>query len=131
MPGRVSVRSSRPAATSKSKSRTTTAHDDVPDEGPSTTLRDNVCAIFTDVQRSNTGHRKLIIALRKIQEWCCYEPASGRSLSASEDYDENDFNTEFSRCILRILPVRKSEPAGDRIVKFLGQYLRHATEQGM
>lgn len=129
MPGRVSVRAAR-SATTRAKPRNTEASEEVPDEGPVTSLRQNICDIFGDVQRSNTGHRKLIITLRKLQEWCCYEPVSGRSSTANEDYDENDFNAEMCRCMLRVLSIRKSEPAGDRVVKFTGAFLRHATESG-
>lgn len=130
MPGRISVRAGQ-SSTSRTKSRHTDSTDEVPDEGPLSSLRQNICAIFGDVQKSNTGHRKLIISLRKLQEWCCYEPVTGRTSPSDQDYDENDFNTEYCRCILRILSVRKSEPAGDRIVKFTGAFLRHATELGI
>lgn len=48
----------------------------------------------------------------------------------TEDFDENDFNAEMVRCLLRVLPVKKSEPVGDRIVRFVGLFLKHATELG-
>ena len=130
MPGRVSVRSSRSSATSK-KTRNSASEDGVPDEGPSTTLRERVCLVFTEVQKSNTGHRKLIVALRKVQEACCYEPAdSGKYGQVEEEFDENDFNIEVTRCLLRVLPVKKSEPIGDRIVRFTGVFLKHVTGLG-
>ena len=128
MPTRVSARSSRSSGP-KSK-RSSAAEDDIPDKGPTTSLRDKTYIIFNEVQKSNTGHRKLVVGLRKIQEACCYEPTNSKKQAQVEDFDENDFNTEVLRCVLRVLPVKKSEPVGDRIVRFIGLYLKHATELG-
>lgn len=47
------------------------------------------------------------------------------------DYDENDFNGEVARCIVRLLPVKKTENAADKIIKFFGLFLRHASEKGV
>jgi len=71
----------------------------------------------------------LVINLRKIQEACCYEPTS-RKGRQDDQFDEDDFNNETVRCVLRILPIRKSETVGDRIVRFLGVFLRVASEKG-
>ncbi|KAH0165821.1 ARM repeat-containing protein, partial [Aureobasidium melanogenum] len=136
MPGRVAGSSTK-GATAASKPRTSrTARaaasspaTNVPDEGPTTKLRNHVAAVFADAQKSNTGHRKLVINLRKIQEACCYEPLSSKKNHAEYDFDEDDFNTEVVRCVLRVLPIKKSETVGDRIVKFLGIFLRVASEK--
>lgn len=91
-------------------------------------MRLSVCAIFSDAQKTTTGHRKLAVSLRKIQEACCYEPAKPKKHASHEDdFDENDFGTEVGRCVVRVLSVKKSEGAGDKIVKFLGLFLKHAT----
>lgn len=37
---------------------------------------------------------------------------------------------EIARCVIRLVGVKKSEGVGDRIVRFLGLFLRHATEKG-
>lgn len=74
--------------------------------------------------------------LRKIQEACCFEPPEtgnkrghkGRE-EMEEDFDEEDFNNEMGRCVLRLLNVKKSEPAGDRVIRFLGLFLKHASEK--
>lgn len=47
-----------------------------------------------------------------------------------EDWGEEDLNREISRCIIRLMGVRKSEIVGDRIVRFWGMFLRHASELG-
>ena len=78
-----------------------------------------------------------MVNLRKIQETCCFEPPdSGKKggkksqTEVHEDFDEEEFNAEVVRCVLRILGVKKSEPVGDRVIRFLGLFLKHASEKG-
>ncbi|KAL4747323.1 hypothetical protein BDW72DRAFT_16645 [Aspergillus terricola var. indicus] len=102
------------------------------------TLRRDVCAIFADAQRSTTGHRKLVVRLRKIQEVCCGIPQKNskkdssseeRLIPGEETIPEKEFNVEVGRCVLRILSIKKTEPVGDRILRFLGNFLTHASEK--
>lgn len=81
--------------------------------------------VFRDAQRTTAAHRKLAVTLRKIQEACCYEPTGSKKTAAS-DFDEEDFNTEVGRCTLRIMPVKKTESAGEKVVKFIAFFLQHA-----
>ncbi|KAL1297786.1 hypothetical protein AAFC00_006322 [Neodothiora populina] len=131
MPARVAGPSSRGAASARksAKQRTASPTSNIPDEGPATLLRNHIQAIFVDAQRSNAAHRKLVINLRKIQEACCYEPLPGKKSHVEYDFDEDDFNAEIIRCLLRVLVIKKSETVGDRIVKFLGVFLRVASEK--
>lgn len=141
MPARVANPSSRAGSavatktstTSRSrgtKQRTASSASNIPHEGPDTLLRNHVQAVFADAQKSNTGHRKLVINLRKIQEACCYEQLPSKKAQKEYDFDEDEFNSEIVRCVLRVLVVKKSETVGDRIVKFLGLFLRVASEKG-
>jgi condensin complex subunit 3 len=147
MPGRQSVRASRASAASGTASRKTSTTTkprasstrsstyaiEIPDEGDATSLRDKVSAIFSDAQRGVTTQRKSAVNLRKIQELCCYEtpnPSKHAFADDATDYDENDFNQEIGRCVLRILVVKKSEPVGDRLMKFLGFFLKHSSDKG-
>ncbi|KAJ9639935.1 chromosome condensation complex Condensin, subunit G [Coniosporium tulheliwenetii] len=141
MPGRVSARSqrssgavSRKSSTATLKSRAsstrTSAHAvELPDEGPTTSLREQICAVFADAQRTTATQRKLVISLRKVQEACCYEPVKPKKRRDEEDFGEDEFNEEVGRCFLRVLGVKKSEPVGDRIVRFLGLFLKVASEK--
>lgn len=70
-----------------------------------------------------------MISLRKIQEACCYEPINQKQGKQDEEFEEEDFNNEFVRCTLRIMAVKKSEPAGDRVVRFLGTFLNVASQK--
>jgi condensin complex subunit 3 len=84
--------------------------------------------VFREAQRTTASHRKLAVTLRKLQEACCYEPTSAKK-SAAADFDEDDFNAEFVRCVLRVMPIKKSEGVGEKTIRFIGLFLRHAVDK--
>lgn len=155
MPSRVSARSTsstsrRPSTQTTGSGRPTSSTSSVvvpsEPEAPETfpNLRQDVCSIFADAQRSTTGHRKLVVRLRKLQEACCgLSQKKSRKKDAENDaaqeervvlpseqtLPEKEFNVEIGRCILRILPIKKTEPVGDRILRLLGAFLTHASER--
>ncbi|KAL8693194.1 MAG: hypothetical protein Q9218_001938 [Villophora microphyllina] len=120
MPGRVSARASaasrlanKPSSQTLNSRRTTAASAiAIPEEGPSSSLRIRICSVFSDAQKSTAGHRKL----------------AGRR-QTQEEYGEDDFNVEVARCVIRLMSVKKSEAAGDRIIRFLGLFLKRASDQ--
>ena len=144
MPGRTSVRANRNSAAStasrkssthtpKSRSGSTrsSAHAvQIPDEGPATSLREKIGGIFADAQKGVATQRKLTVTLRKVQETCCYEPTKPQKHALEQEYGEAEFNEEVARCVLRILAIKKSEPIGDRLVRFLGLFLKVASDKG-
>ena len=65
--------------------------------------------------------------LRRIQEGCCYATPGDESQG---EFEEGDFHVEIARCVIRLMGVKKIEGAGDRIIRFLGLFLHHATEKG-
>ena len=136
MPGRFSTRNSTASRVlHKASIQTLAARKStipslvVPEEGPISALRTQICHVFSDAQRSAVGHRKLLVGLRKIQEACFYEPTQPDKPSRQAFY-ENDFNVEIARCVIRLMGVKRSEVIGDRMIRFLGAFLRHATEKG-
>lgn len=147
MPGRSSsTRPSSAASTRKSSVPPTSAPTVYIPEEPalpttSASLRSNVVEIFADAQRAITGHRKLAIKLRKIQEVCCglrvakVDGKKGSRLSEIPDLaggglPEKELNIEICRCLIRVVPVKKAEGAADRVIKFLGTFLKAATDKG-
>jgi condensin complex subunit 3 len=133
MPARTSTRSTRSTRASTS-SRASSINADIPAEAPDNALRTQVAAVFREAQRTTASHRKLVVTLRKVQEACCYEPTSvqkpaSAAATAISDFDEDDFNTEFVRCVLRVMPVKKSEGVGEKTVRFIGLFLRHAIDK--
>ncbi|EEP79133.1 conserved hypothetical protein [Uncinocarpus reesii 1704] len=152
MPARSGTRASSVASTRKSSvpPSTTGANVFIPDEPAEPTispnLRANIVEIFADAQRSTTGHRKLVVRLRKLQESSCgLRPSKEKdnkgkrrdsevfesSFGEKEKPAEREFNIEISRCLLRILPIKKTEGAADRVLKFLGTFLRAATDKDL
>lgn len=137
MPGRVSARAptvsrishKASAETLASRKSTTSPSIVIPKEGPTSTLRAQVCNVFSDAQKSAAGHRKLVVGLRKIQEACCYEPTRPGK-PGRQEFNEDEFNVEIARCVIRLMGVKRIEAVGDRIVRFLGFFLRHASEKG-
>ena len=119
----------KPSTQMAASRKSSTSQIVVPGEGPTSTLRAQICNIFSDAQKSAAGHRKLIVGLRKIQEACCYEPPRP-SKPRRQEFGEDDFNVEIARCVVRLVGVKKSEAVGDRTVRFLGSFLRHASEKG-
>jgi condensin complex subunit 3 len=139
MPGRVAGRTGRSSKATAGnvdgnlpvRSRRSAKAVQIPDEGADSFLRTQLCHIFGEAQRSPVPHRKLAINLRKIQKACCYEPSSAKHrIRQLEEFGEEDFNNEIGRCLLRVLPVKKSERVGDRVVRFLGIFLQRASEEG-
>ncbi|KAH9883887.1 condensin subunit Cnd3 [Xylariomycetidae sp. FL2044] len=141
MPARASTRSARTSAAVSHKassatlnsrvsttSRVSSSNLDIPEEAPDTALRARICAVFRDAQKTTATHRKLVVNLRKIHEACCYEPTHSAK-SASDEFDEADFNSEFSRCVLRTMPVKRSEGVGEKTIRFVGLFLRHANDK--
>lgn len=126
MPPRVARGGARSSART---TRTASPATEIPDEGADTSLRRAICTVFSDSQKSTAGHRKCVISLRKIQEACCYEPVNQKKGKQDDDFEEEDFNGEFVRCTLRMMAVKKSEPAGDRVVRFLGTFLNAASQK--
>ncbi|KAI1419964.1 nuclear condensing complex subunit [Xylaria sp. FL1777] len=142
MPARVSSRSTRTSGPSNKASsntlrasmasRASSSNLDIPEEPPDNELRKQVCTVFRDAQKTTATHRKLAVTLRKIHEACCYEPTrplKNKQAEATDDFDEADFNAEFTRCVFRIMPVKKSEGVGDRTIRFVGLFLRHANDK--
>ena len=124
-------RGSRKSSTSTPELRksTVTPALTVPEEGATSTLRTQMCRVFSDAQKSAAGHRKLLVGLRKIQEACCYEPTPPSKLSR-QGFNEENFKVEVAQCVIRLMGVKRGEAVGDRIILFLGSFLRHAGEKG-
>lgn len=101
----------------------------MPDEGEPTELRHRISQIFAESQQATATQRKLAVKLRQIQMACCYEQDDGVE-TPFDAFDEAQFNGEVGRCVLRVLAVKKAEPVGDRVVRFLTLFLKFASEKG-
>lgn len=43
---------------------------------------------------------------------------------------EKQFEDTFKETFIKVFPLKKGEPTGDRIIKFVGGYVRYINEQG-
>ena len=135
MPGRTSARSTRTTRTGAGTKSARSSVVEIPDEGPVTSLRTRIVQVFGDAQKTTATQRKLVVTLRKIQEECCFEPPPTTKRGKKgqedehEDFDEDDFSHELVRNVLRVMNVKKSEAAGDRVIRFLAAFLKHAAEK--
>lgn len=146
MPGRVSTRSTRPSTSTstvshKSSSQTlnsrpsTASHHFGPlvaieSEAPSSQLRVHVCRIFGAAQHTTASHRKHAVNLRQIHEQCCNGGIKSKGRGDLEGFDEERFTQEIERCVIRLMGIKKTEAIGDRVVRFLGTFLKHSSEKG-
>lgn len=85
----------------------------VVNNNPSKTIQ----TIFSEAQKTAATHRKLVNSLRTLQTTCL------------QTDKEDAFNDEFIRCLNRVLPVKKSEPTADRVVKFIGHFMQHVQDK--
>lgn len=90
----------------------------------------SVSDIFEQAQRSTANHRKNCIGLHKLHlRAACvtHGTNNGDSLKLT---GERAFEDVFLDMVNRILIVKKGPPVADRIVKFIGAYVRHMNEKG-
>ncbi|CCF58090.1 hypothetical protein KAFR_0D04420 [Kazachstania africana CBS 2517] len=71
----------------------------------------SIAHVFQQAQLTYAGHRKHVAVLKKIQ---------GKALS--QGY-EDAFNYWFNKIVTRVLPLKKSEVIGDRIVKLTATFI--------
>ena len=76
-----------------------------------TRIFNSVAEVFQKAQSSYAGHRKHIAVLKKIQS------------KAVEQGYEDAFNFWFDKLVTKILPLKKNEIIGDRIVKLVAAFI--------
>ncbi|KAI0073119.1 hypothetical protein K474DRAFT_1603932 [Panus rudis PR-1116 ss-1] len=93
-------------------------------------LQENVASIFDQAQTSVANHRKNCVALHKLYI---------RSVSSTTKHavDENGnfagerlFGDIFVDMVNRILVIKKGSSPADRVVRFIGSFVRYLTEKG-
>jgi condensin complex subunit 3 len=92
-------------------------------------LRGHVAAVFQQAQVPPVNYRKNCVNLHKIQD---------RSKDITEDVGRDKirvtgeiaFQQAFLECLFRVLPTKKGDLCGDRVVRFIGAYMKFANERG-
>lgn len=94
-------------------------------------LESSIPRIFDQAQISSANHQKNYVALYKLHTHAARfsEPVNnGRSVKLT---GERKFEEIFTLMLIRVLPLRKGVGPADRIVKFVGGYVRFVNEKGM
>lgn len=86
--------------------------------------------IFDQVQTSTVNHTKNFIALHKLHMEAAKRtaPAPG---GGTKLVGEREFEYAFMDMLARVLPVKKGATTADRVVKFVGGYIKFINDRGM
>ncbi|KAK2461192.1 hypothetical protein APHAL10511_006719 [Amanita phalloides] len=91
-------------------------------------LPERVAAIFDQSQISLASHRKNCVALHKIHVQASAIVKNG---NATKLVGERAFGNAFIDMITRVLVVKKGPATADRIVKFVGTYVKFMNEKAV
>lgn len=89
---------------------------------------DLIPGIFQQTQVSLANHRKNIVALSKSFSGCAgivEEVSGGIRLTG-----EKEFQKTFARMVNNVLPVKKGVSNADKVVKFIGGFVKYITDKG-
>ncbi|KAF4618523.1 hypothetical protein D9613_009994 [Agrocybe pediades] len=102
--------------------RSTTSEDLLED------LRESVSAIFEQAQLSVANHKKNCVALYKIHTTAAAVTQPGKN--GLKLVGEKAFQDVFLDMVSRVLVVKKGPVTADRIVKYVGAFVKFMNEKG-
>ncbi|KAJ7086065.1 nuclear condensing complex subunit [Mycena belliarum] len=94
---------------------------------PALNLQTAVPHIFEQVQATTANHQKNLVALHKLHLEAARKTeqvGNGHKLVG-----EREFEGVFMGMLARVLPVKKGATTADRVVKFIGSYIRFINER--
>jgi condensin complex subunit 3 len=92
-------------------------------------LEDAVAGIFQQVQINVASHKKNVVQLHKLHQQAAEETettTSGNIRLAGE----KRFNHLFQDMVYKVLPVKKGTSEADRVVRFVGSFVKYTVEKG-
>lgn len=95
------------------------------------TLRQSIPKIFEQAQVSTANHQKNYVALSKLHHEAAAHTESINNGESLKLVGEKAFEDLFVDMVMRILPVKKGTTVVDRLVKFIGGYVKFINEKGM
>jgi len=92
----------------------------------------SICQIFEQASNTAASHNKNYVVLYKIhQEFAGYmEYLKKGKRDLIKLTGEKQFQDIFKLLLTKVLPLKKGETTGDRIIKFVGGYIKYINEQG-
>lgn len=94
-------------------------------------LQQNIPKIFDQVQSTSANHQKNFVALHKLHTDAAVfteDVQNGKSIKLT---GERMFEDVFIDLLNRVLAVKKGESVADRVIKFIGGYLKFMNEKGI
>lgn len=85
-------------------------------------VEDEIIAIFQQAQSNSASHKKNVVQLHKL--FLQAQQQSGRA------FNEKSFNKLLEGMIYKVLPLKKGTTVADRIVKFIGHFVKFTVEKG-
>lgn len=88
--------------------------------------------VFDQVQSSTANHQKNCVALSKLHVEAAKltEDTSSRRGGGVVLVGEKAFEDVFISMVMHVLPVKKGVTVADRVVKFVGSYVKVISERG-
>jgi condensin complex subunit 3 len=86
--------------------------------------------IFEQAQTSTANHQKNFVALHKAHTHAATRVEQVNEGKSVKLVGEREFEDVVLDMLARILPVKKGTTVADRIVKFIGGYVRFINEKG-
>ncbi|KAB5594684.1 Condensin complex subunit 3 [Ceratobasidium theobromae] len=94
------------------------------------TFTSQIPEIFQQAQTSTANHNKNYVALSKLFSGCAgiYEEVQGRG-GGIRLTGEKSFQLTFAKMVNNVLPVKKGVSNADRVVKFIGGFVKFITDR--
>ena len=93
-------------------------------------LTEKVATIFDQAQTSMASHRKNCVALFKLHVQAEGVTEIVKNGKATKLVGERAFGDAFIDMITRVLVIKKGPAGADRVVKFIGTYVKFMNEKG-
>jgi len=94
-------------------------------------IRESLGAIFDQVQLTLANHRKNCVALHKLHQQAASVTQDAKNGTVTGLVGEKAFGDAFIDMVNRVLVVKKGPAAPDKVVKFIGTYIKFMNEKGV
>ena len=93
-------------------------------------LSTNIPKIFEQVQNTTANHQKNYVALYKLHCEAAKEVESVQNGSSVKLIGERAFEDTLITMLSRVLPVKRGASTVDRVIRFIGGYVKFVNEKG-
>jgi condensin complex subunit 3 len=94
-------------------------------------LQESIAAIFDQAQLTLANHRKNCVALYKLHQQAAAVTQTSKKDDVIKLVGERAFGDAFVDMVNRVLIVKKGPATADRVVRFVGSYVKFMNEKGV